>query len=133
MKKYILSIIVGLTVLVGGGNFGGHALAATAPDPTAAAKLQACRAVNDQTGGNCGTASGINLSKVIRGVITLLSVIAGIAAVIMIIISGLKYITSNGDSQAVSSAKSTLIYAIVGLVVVAVAQFIVRFVLKNSA
>jgi hypothetical protein len=52
-------------------------------------------------------------------------------AVIMIIVGGLKYITSGGDSNNVSSAKSTIIYAIIGLVVVALAQFIVQFVLNK--
>ncbi len=48
----------------------------------------------------------------------------------MIIINGLRFITSGGDSNAVSSAKKGILYAIVGLVIVALAQFIVRFVLN---
>jgi hypothetical protein len=51
----------------------------------------------------------------------------------MIIIGGLKYITSGGESSNVSGAKNTIIYAIVGLIVVALAQFIVHFVLANTA
>jgi hypothetical protein len=50
----------------------------------------------------------------------------------MIILGGLKYITSGGDAQKVASAKSALIYAIVGLVIVALAQAIVRFVLGKA-
>jgi hypothetical protein len=49
----------------------------------------------------------------------------------MIIVGGLKYITSGGDSGNVSGAKNTILYAIVGLVVVALAQIIVRFVLTR--
>jgi hypothetical protein len=49
----------------------------------------------------------------------------------MIIIGGLKYITSGGDSSNVTGAKNTILYAVVGLVVVAMAQFIVRFVLTK--
>jgi hypothetical protein len=50
----------------------------------------------------------------------------------MIIIGGFRYITSGGDSGSVSSAKNTVLYAIVGLIIVALAQVIVRFVLSKS-
>ncbi len=49
----------------------------------------------------------------------------------MIIIGGLKYITSAGESSNVTSAKNTIMYAIIGLVIVALAQFIVRFVFER--
>ena len=48
----------------------------------------------------------------------------------MIIVSAFKYITSGGDSNKVASAKSSLIYAIIGLVIVGLAQFIVNFVIE---
>jgi len=54
--------------------------------------------------------------------------LAGIIAVIVIIISGFKYVASGGDSGAVASAKNTLLYAIVGLVVVILAFTITQFV-----
>ncbi len=50
----------------------------------------------------------------------------------MIIVGGLKYITSGGDSGNITSAKNTILYAIVGLIVVALAQIIVRFVLQRA-
>jgi hypothetical protein len=55
-----------------------------------------------------------------------------VVAVIMIIVGGLKYITSGGDSGNITSAKNTILYAIVGLIVVALAQIIVRFVLERA-
>lgn len=55
----------------------------------------------------------------------------GVVSVIMIIIGGLKYITSAGDSGNVSGAKNTILYAIIGLVIVALSQIIVRFVLAK--
>jgi cytochrome bd-type quinol oxidase subunit 2 len=73
------------------------------------------------------------LTSLIKKIINIFSVIVGVIAVIMIIIGGLKYITSGGESSNVSGAKNTIIYAIVGLVVVALAQFIVHFVLANTA
>jgi uncharacterized membrane protein len=64
--------------------------------------------------------------------INLLSVIAGVVAVVMIIMAGFRYITSNGDSAKVGSAKNTLLYAIIGLVIVALSQMIVKFVLNKA-
>lgn len=70
-----------------------------------------------------------NLNNIIEVVLNLFSLIVGIVSVIMIIIAGLKYITSGGDASNITGAKNTIIYAIVGLVVVALAQVIVHFVL----
>lgn len=77
--------------------------------------------------------SGDKLNNLIRDIINVVSIIVGIVAVVMIIVGGLKYITSGGESSNVSSAKNTIIYAIIGLVVVALAQFIVRFVLGKTS
>lgn len=71
------------------------------------------------------------LNSLVANIVNILSVIVGIIAVIMIIIGGLKYITSSGDSGNVQSAKNTILYAVVGLIIVALAQVIVRFVLNK--
>lgn len=72
------------------------------------------------------------LNSLITSIVNIFSVIVGIVAVIMIIIGGFKYITSGGDSGNVTGAKNTILYAIIGLVVVALAQFIVKFVLSKA-
>lgn len=71
------------------------------------------------------------VDDVIGMVINVLSVIVGLVAVIMIIYSGFRYITSGGDSGKIDTAKNTILYAIVGLVIVASAQFIAKFVLAK--
>jgi heme/copper-type cytochrome/quinol oxidase subunit 2 len=81
------------------------------------------------TSGGCGEEGGDQINSTLETVVNIMSVVVAIIAVIMIIIAGFKYVTSNGDSNSVSGAKDTIIYAIVGLAIVAVAQFIVRFVL----
>lgn len=83
------------------------------------------------TGGNTSGNARNDLYSVIEDIINIFSIVVGVIAVIMIIIGGLKYITSGGDSNSVSSAKNTIIYAIVGLIVVAFAQVIVLFVLDT--
>ena len=71
------------------------------------------------------------VNQIITTVINIFSLVVGVISVIMIIIGGLKYITSGGDSGNVTGAKNTILYAIIGLVVVALAQIIVRFVLTQ--
>lgn len=68
---------------------------------------------------------------VLRNVTRLIAVIAGIAAAVIMVLGGIKYITSNGDAQAVSRAKSTIIFAAVGLVVIVAAQWIIGFVISK--
>lgn len=57
----------------------------------------------------------------------------GILAVIMIIWGGIRYVLSGGDSGAVSSAKKTILYAVVGLIVAILAYAIVNFVITTIA
>lgn len=83
------------------------------------------------TGANCSD-GGSGLNGVITAVLNILSTVIGVAAVVMIILAGFKYITSGGDASGVKSAKDSLLYAIIGLVVVAMAQTIVRFVLHAA-
>jgi len=84
-----------------------------------------------QTGGCDVTAGTTGVNNLITKVVNIFSVIVGIVSVIMIIYGGFRYVTSGGDSGNVSNAKNTIIYAIIGLVVVALAQFIVQFVLDK--
>mgnify|MGYP006171884207 CR=1 FL=1 len=85
--------------------------------------------------GDCSNVEGSEeqLNTLIGNIINIFSVVVGIVAVVMIIVGGFRYITSGGDSGNVTGAKNTILYAIVGLVIVALAQFIVRFVLNQSA
>lgn len=82
---------------------------------------------------NCENGAGATdrVNRIIRLIINIFSLIVGVIAVIMIIIGGLKYITSGGDSGNITGAKNTILYAIIGLVVVALSQIIVRFVLDK--
>ena len=57
--------------------------------------------------------------------------IVGILAVIMLIIGGLRYVVSGGNSTAVTAAKNTILYAIVGLVVSFLAFAAINFILGN--
>lgn len=96
----------------------------------------ACSGANlDLTGDSSGdctdTASG-SVSNLLKEVINIFSLVVGAVSVIMIIIGGFRYITSGGESGNVSGAKNTIIYALVGLIIVVLAQIIVQFVLDKT-
>ncbi len=61
----------------------------------------------------------------------LLIFLVGALAVIMLIWGGLQYVISAGDSKRVESAKNTILYSIIGIVVAILAYAIVNFVVTN--
>lgn len=73
-----------------------------------------------------------NLETKISKAINIFSVIVGIVAVVMVIYGGFRYVTSGGKQESVTNAKNTLLYAVIGLVIVALSQAIVHFVLKST-
>jgi hypothetical protein len=75
--------------------------------------------------------SSESLTNTITKIINVISVFAGAAAVVMIIIGGFRYVTSGGNQESTKSARNTIVYAVIGLVIVALAQVIVHFVLNN--
>ena len=98
-----------------------------------AAQCGACGASNI----DCGTtdpqkAATDSANTTIRNVVNIMSIIGAIIAVIMIILSGIRYVSSGGNEQAVAGAKRSLIYAVLGLVIVALAQVIARFALNKT-
>ncbi|MDB5165234.1 MAG: hypothetical protein JWM00_124 [Candidatus Saccharibacteria bacterium] len=87
-----------------------------------------------EAGSDIKTGSGnTSLVDQIKTVVNILLFILGAIAVIMIIVGGIRYTTSNGDSSAITSAKNTILYSIVGLVVALLAYAIVNFVLIQFA
>ena len=125
MKRLlILLALVGTTLLVM------HAQPAHVfADAISAAKGQACAGAG-LAGADCNASTAdSSISKLVGAAVNILSIVIGIAAVIVILVSGFKYITSGGDSNNISSAKNTLVYALVGLTVAAFAQLLVRYVI----
>jgi len=98
---------------------------------TGTAKQTVCQALDAGTDCTQDPHGGISVNKIITTIVNVLSFVVGVVAVIMIMVGGFRYVTSAGDSSKASSAKSTITYAIVGIVIVAFAQVIVRFVLES--
>ena len=66
-----------------------------------------------------------------RTLTNVLLFIIGAVSVIMLIIGGLRYVVSGGDSTAVQGAKNTILYAIVGIIVAILAYAVVSFVIGS--
>lgn len=56
---------------------------------------------------------------------------AGTATVVMVVVGGLEYVMSTGDSNKVNTAKNTILYALVGLVITIFAEAILKFVVRR--
>lgn len=98
-----------------------------------ASKTAACQGVSLSDGGGCAESNNAarSLDKVVKLIISVLSLLIGVAAVIMMMVAGFRFLSSGGDASKVNSAKNTMLYAIVGLIVAAMAQMLVLFVLRR--
>ncbi len=98
--------------------------------------IQAHDTTNDiqstPTDGGCETNGSSGITTILRTVINIMSFVVGAVSVIMIIIGGLRYVTSGGNDQNIAGAKNTIIFALIGLVIVALAQIIVEFVFAKA-
>ena len=90
--------------------------------------IQSTQATGDN---KCSDTKNTGVNSVVKSAINILSFIIGAVSVVMIIIGGFRYIVSGGDSGQIGSAKNTIIYAVVGLIIVIFAQIIVHFVIGN--
>lgn len=72
-----------------------------------------------------------NLVESITGIINAVIAVLGIVCVIVMIIGGINYMTSSGDSGKVKKAKDTILYGVIGLVICVLAFAIVNFVIGN--
>ena len=132
MKKILLGLLVTLG-FIGSVTFGLGSVSAQeiSKNLGCGANLQfevppeGCEAVADNSAAE-------RVDQIVAQVINILSLVVGVVAVVMIIIGGLRYITSGGESGNVTTAKNTILYAVVGLIVVALAQVIVRFVVGKA-
>ena len=70
-----------------------------------------------------------DIDTTFRDVVNFLLYLIGAIAVIMLIFGGFRYVTSGGDGSAITSAKNTILYAVIGLAVAIIAYAIVNFVI----
>jgi hypothetical protein len=102
--------------------------AAATPPPSGAATDQANLCTGLQTGDSTADCTGSSLTHSLQSIIQTLLIVAGAVAVLIVIIGGIRYVTSTGDATRVKQAKDTIMYAIAGLVISMLAYAIVSFV-----
>jgi hypothetical protein len=78
-----------------------------------------------------GDNGGASLEVNLQTIVNILLFVLGAVAVIMIVIGGIRYATSNGDSSAIKGAKDTILYSVIGLIVAILAYAIVNFVITS--
>ncbi len=85
----------------------------------------------DSARGDDQTAELFGQAGIFRTITNVLLFILGAISVIMIIIGGLRYVVSGGNATAVTAAKNTILYAIVGVIVALLAYAAINFVLAS--
>lgn len=130
MRRILVALAALLIVATPAVALGGaaHAVDVFQPCSGSAAGTDVCKDAKAQQGNNGNNNPIVNI---IKAAINVLSYIIGIAAVIGIVVSGIRLMTSGGDSNAVASARSGLVYSLVGVAIVALAQVLVAFVLDK--
>ena len=93
-----------------------------------------------KTSADCASASALasdpdgcqggDINTMIRTIINAIIFVVGMVAVVMIILGGVNYATSQGDTNKVKKGKDTILYGIIGLVIAILAFAIVNFVLQ---
>ena len=128
MKKIISSIAAFALTVLGMGALATSVV--TTPVYADSVSTDAADQFLDDAGGSSGmTQEG--LSSVIGTIINFVLGIVGMICVVIIIVGGITYATSQGDAGKVSKATKTLLYGVVGLVVCLLAFAIVNFVLDG--
>jgi hypothetical protein len=121
MKKW-KQIIMTIAMVAGTG-----IVALPAADVSAIDVFKQCGQGSSGASSVCG-AQKDSASNMIRDVINTLLYVLGMIAVIMIVIGGIRYTTSNGDSSSTKAAKDTILYSVVGLIIAMLSFAIVNFV-----
>lgn len=98
---------------------------------TNSSKDAVCEGISGVSGGACTEAEANRVTDTIRNALRIFQVIAGVVAIFMMIIAGLRFITSSGSSDGVKSARNTILYASIGIIIVIISEAIIQFVLNR--
>ncbi len=82
-----------------------------------------------RSGGSTNPLTGSN--GLLRGIAGIIALVTGVIAVVIVIIGGLRFVLAGGDPGKVKSARDTIVFAIVGLVVIVLADSIISLVISR--
>lgn len=99
--------------------------------PMLATRALAANSDIEQGANYAGQSAGLNgdLPAQITAITNTLLLVIGVAAVLMLIVGGFRYVFSQGNEKAISAAKDTILYAVIGIVVAIMSYAIVNFVI----
>ncbi len=118
IRTYIAALFVGSVLLA----------TAVAPASHAIKLFPACSGNSSEV---CSATKNDKALNIVGTITDFLMWALGIVSVIMIVVGGFKYVTSNGDANAIQSAKNTILYAVIGLAIAILGQVIIQFVAKQ--
>jgi hypothetical protein len=121
MKQIVSTIILMVAVL-------GGSLAVANSQPAHAINVFDQCSSSGKDSSVCKAAGTDSATGLIKTVIDTMLLLLGSIAVVMIVIGGIRYTTSNGEASQVQAAKNTIMYAIVGLAIAILSYSIVNFV-----
>ncbi|MBP7760286.1 hypothetical protein KA093_00655 [Candidatus Saccharibacteria bacterium] len=126
IRRYIVAFVMGLVVAGAGSALVPHTAGAVASPITDACKV-------DSTSPLCSDQSDklFGPDSIWTKIVNTLIYVTGAIAVIMMVIGGMRFTLSGGDASGTKSARETIIYAAVGLVVAMMSYAIVNFVLSR--
>lgn len=129
MKKLLVALIIfcGLNGVV----LVQPAIAATNPFEEACAQVEGPKPATCNETGQNDPISGADGDGVLIKATRLVAMLTGIASVIAIIMGGIEYTISGGDPAKLNTAKNTIIFAVVGLIIAMTAGLLLRFVLQR--
>lgn len=82
---------------------------------------------NDKT--NQDPISGEN--GILLNAADIIAFVAGAAAIIIIIVAGIRYMTAGGDAAKISTAKNTIIGALVGIAVIVLGRYLIIYIVNR--
>lgn len=124
MKRFFAGIVsIMLTVGVGAVVFTTPALAIGEGGIT--------RGINDARGDGVPANLTNGDGSLVTKIINIMLYFIGILSVVMLIFGGFRYVVSSGNKDAVTSAKNTILYAVIGLLIALFAYAIIQFVLNT--
>lgn len=126
IRILLISLIVALSVAFQGMLNTQYAMA-----QTNSSKDAVCEGISGISGGACTAAEANRVTDTVKVAIRIFQIIAGVVAIFMMIIAGLRFITSSGSSDGVKSARNTILYAAIGIIIVIISEAIIRFVLNR--
>jgi hypothetical protein len=134
IKKHLLTLLAVPALALSVGAVAAPAYAADCGDLSLSSGAN-CAKGNDQSSCLFGTEDGCGegATPIFKTITNVLLFIIGAVSVIMLILGGIRYTVSQGDSSAVTSAKNTILYSIIGIVVAILAFAAVNFVIGSFA